>query len=370
VSKDVTEAARRMVSVDALRGFDMFWLVGGTGLALAIVKLFGPGVQAVLLPQFDHCKWAGCTFYDLIYPLFIFVVGMSVVFSIEKYKGGEKNRRVYKRIARRFVLLFVLGVLFYGGFNRPWPDIRLLGVLQRIAICYLVAALLYYHFSIETLAGVAAGVLIGYWALFTFVPVPSTGLCSFTVDSNWHRFMDELLLPGRKYDGTWDNNGLLATLPAVATCLLGVFAALLIKSDRIPDKRKLAVCISGGLLMVALGWLWGFQFPVIKRIWSPSYVLVAGGYSYVLLGLFYLVVDVWQYRKWVGPFVWIGANPLTIYLAREFVDFNAFAERFVGGSIANAVGPDVAYLLQMIVSLALSLLVVWFLYRKKIFLRV
>ena len=370
MSNEVAETPRRMVSVDALRGFDMFWLVGGTGLALAIVKLFSPRVQEVLLPQFDHCKWAGCHFYDLIYPLFIFVVGMSVVFSLEKYKGSGINRGAYKRIARRFVLLFLLGVLFYGGFNRPWPDIRLLGVLQRIAICYLVAALLYYHFSIETLAGVAAGLLIGYWALFTFIPVPSTGVCSFTVDANWHRFMDELLLPGRKYDGTWDNNGLLATLPAIATCLLGVFAALLIKSDRIPDKRKLAVCIGGGILMVVLGWLWGFQFPVIKRIWSPSYVLVAGGYSYVFLGFFYLVVDVWQYRKWVQPFVWIGANPLTIYLAREFADFNEFSERFVGGSIANAAGPDIAYLLKMTVSLALSLLVVWFLYRKKIFLRV
>ena len=115
MSNEVAETPRRMVSVDALRGFDMFWLVGGTGFAMAVVKMFNPGVEDVLLPQFEHCKWDGCMFYDLIYPLFIFVVGMSVVFSIEKYKGGGMNRVVYGRIARRFVLLFLLGVLFYGG---------------------------------------------------------------------------------------------------------------------------------------------------------------------------------------------------------------------------------------------------------------
>lgn len=295
---------------------------------------------------------------------------MSVVFSLDKYKGAGSRWGVYKRIARRFVLMFMLGVLFYGGFDRPWPEIRLLGVLQRLALCYLAAALLYYHFSPKVLAAVAVSILVGYWALFTFVPVPGSGVCSITEACNWHRYVDEILLPGRKYDGTWDNNGLLATLPAIASCLLGVFAALLIKSDRISDKRKVVACIAGGLLLAGLGWLWGMQLPVVKRIWTPSYVLVTGGYSFALLGVFYLIVDVWQWQRWVQPFVWIGANPLTIYLAREFADFNAFAERFVGGSIAKAAGTDVAYLLKTTVSLALSLLLVWFLYRRKIFLRV
>lgn len=370
MSSEAPSAPRRLVSVDALRGFDMFWLIGGTGLAIAVVKLFGTGVENALLPQFEHHEWEGCSFYDTIYPLFIFIAGMSVVFSLDKYKGGGENWAVYKRIGRRFLLLYALGLLYYGGSMHPWPDIRVLGVLQRIAICYAVAAVLYYNFGIETLAGVAAGLLIGYWALFSFVPVPGFGDTSFTMDHNWHRYIDEMLLPGRKHDGTWDNNGLLATLPAISTCLLGVFAGLLVKNERVTDRRKLAAFIGGGLLLAGLGWTLGLQFPVIKKVWSPSYVLVTGGYSFALLGFFYLVVDVWGYRQWAQPLVWIGANPLTIYLARQFADFNSFAERFVGGSVAQAAGPDLAYLLKTGVSLGLSMVLVWYLYRRKIFLRV
>jgi predicted acyltransferase len=359
-----------MVSVDALRGFDMFWLVGGTGLAMAVIKLFGPGVEDALLPQFEHVKWEGCAFYDVIYPLFVFVSGMSVVFSLEKYKGGGNALQVYKRIFRRFILLYLLGLVFYGGFNQEWPNIRLLGVLQRISLCYLFSSLLYYHFRPRTLVVVFFVIMIGVWALFSFVPVPGVGHPSVTADASWSRYIDEQYLPGRKYDGAWDNNGILGTIPATATCLLGVFCSMLLRSTKVGDKRKAAIFIGGGIALALLGWLWSYQLPVIKRLWTPSYVLVAGGYSIAALGLFYLVLDVWQYRKWADLFIWIGTNALTIYIAREFVDFNALAERFTGGSIASAVGPDLAYLLKTAVSLAFSLLLVRFLYKKKIFLRV
>lgn len=360
----------RMLSVDALRGFDMFWLVGGTGFALAIVRLFSDNVQGVLLPQLDHRAWEGCTFYDVIFPLFVFVSGMSVVFSLDKRKGAGAPLATYRRILRRFVLLFLLGILYYGGLTDPWPNIRLLGVLQRIALCYLVAALLYYHFRPQTLVVVCIGILVGYWALLMFVPVPGSGVTGCSVDMNWARYIDEQFLPGERHDGTWDNCGLLSTLPAIGTALLGVFAAIVLKSSRLSQKQKLLAFIAGGVAMTAVGWAWGFHLPVIKKIWTSSYVLVTGGYSFVLLGLFYLVVDVWGYQAWAKPFVWIGANPLTIYLARNFVDFNALANRFVGGSVKALVGQPIGYLLQTSVSLAFSMLLVWFLYRKRIFLRV
>jgi predicted acyltransferase len=358
------------VSVDALRGFDMFWLIGGTGLALAIVRLCGPRARQVLLPQLDHREWGGCTFYDCIFPLFVFVVGMSVVFSLERIKAERGLSAAYARIIRRFVLLFALGLFYYGGFRNAWPNIRLLGVLQRLALCYLLTAILYCHLKPRTMVLICAGILVGYWALLSFVPVPGSGAVGTAETANWARYIDERFLPGRKHEGAWDNNGLLSTLPAVASCMIGLFAALLTKDQAVSQKRKVVVLLFGGAAMAALGWLWGLQLPVIKKLWTSSYVLVTGGYSLMLLGAFYLVVDVWHFEWWARPLIWIGANPLTIYMARNVADFNRFAERFVGGDIAAAVPPDVAYLFSTTLSLTLSMIVVRFLYRRRIFIRV
>ena len=360
----------RILSVDVLRGFDMFWLCGGTGFALALAKLFGGPLKEPLMKQFDHPEWFGFTFYDLIFPLFVFIVGMSVVFSLGSRLKQGGARAAYPRLIRRFILLFLLGVLYYGGMKNAWSDIRWLGVLQRLALCYLFTGILFCHLGPRSLAAVCAGILIGYWALLCFIPLPGAKAISWAVAENWACYLDNLLLPGRKYDGTWDPEGLLSTLPAVSTCLLGVFAALLLRNENVSPSRKLLWFIVGGLAMAAIGGLWGYQFPVIKKIWTSSYVLVTGGLSFALLGLFYLIVDIWKIQWWTAPFVWIGANPITIYLLRNVMNFNELADRFVGGSIAASVSEDTAYLLRMAVSLALSLLLLRFLYKRGIFLRV
>jgi len=365
-----THAAKRYASVDVLRGFDMFWLVGGAGFFLGIGRVLGPNVYKFIDTQLDHSDWVGCTWYDTIFPLFLFIVGMSVVFSLNKFKEQKQTGAAYKRMIRRFVLLFALGVIYYGGFAKPWPDVRVLGVLQRIGLCYLAAGMLFYHFKPRTILVVCISLLVFYWALFSFVPVPGTGKISFVRASNWDQWIDQHYLPGWKHDGTWDDNGILSTLPCIANTLMGVFAALFIRNQSISDRKKVAWLILGGLALAGCGWLWGLQFPVVKRIVTSSYVVVTGGYSYALLGLFYLVIDVWGWRWGTKPFLWIGANPITIYVARKLIDFNGIANRFVGGSIHNAVGDHWGYFLQMTVSLALSLLVVRFMYKKKIFLRV
>jgi len=217
---------------------------------------------------------------------------------------------------------------------------------------------------------VAVGLLVGYWALLCFVPIPGRETVSFAPEENWANLLDAWWLPGRKNDGTWDPEGLLSTFPAVASALMGVLAALFLKSEKHSPARKAVLFLLAGAALVALGHLWGLQFPVIKKIWTSSYVLVAGGWSLVMLGLFYLVVDVWRIRWWTAPFMWIGVNPLTIYLIRNFMDFNKFADRFVGGNVALAVGEDWAYFLQMTVSVAFTFLVVWYLNRRKIYLRI
>jgi predicted acyltransferase len=363
---------RRILSVDVLRGFDMFWLVGGTGLALAIVKLFGATVQDILLPQLDHAEWVGFTFYDLIFPLFEFVMGMSVVFSLQKILIKEGKGAAYRRLIKRFILLYLLGFIYYGGFSNVWPDIRILGVLQRLAITYLFTGIIFIHLELRGMVIVSALILIGYWILFSFIPVPDKGAISLTPDSNWAQYIDSILLPGKKNGpaGAWDIVGILGTIPATVSCLLGVFAARVLRSKKLEDKQRLICLIGGGLAFVIAGYVWGLQFPIIKKVWTSSYVLVSGGFSLMLMGIFYFLIDIRGYKKWTTLFVWIGVNPITIYMARNLIDFNGPAKKLVGGNIALLVGEQWAYFLATAVSLAFSLIILRFLYNRKIFIKV
>jgi len=365
-------ADKRILSVDVLRGFDMFWLVGGTGLALAIVKFFGSGVQELLLPQLDHAEWIGFTFYDLIFPLFEFLMGMSIVFSLSKILKLDGKAAAYRRLIRRFVLLFLLGILYYGGFSNVWPEIRILGVLQRLALTYLLTGILFIHFDLRAMAIFSGLILLGSWILLSFVPLPDSGVVSLTEQSNWAQYIDVLLLPGKKNGpgGTWDILGILGTFTATVSCALGVFAASILKSKKMNDKQRTIWLVGGGLSMVIIGYVWGIQMPIVKKIWTPTYVLVAGGYSSLLMGIFYYLIDVKGYQEWTPMFVWIGVNPITIYMARNLIDFNGIAKKLVGGNIALLAGEKWAYFLVALVSLGLSLLIVRFLYHKKIFLKV
>ncbi len=369
ISQD--SVSKRLVSVDALRGFDMFWIIGAAGIVKALETLDGNAFFGFLVTQLTHKEWEGFAFEDLIFPLFVFIVGISLVFSLGKLIEKEGKLIAHKRLFRRFLLMYLLGIFYYGGMSNHWPDIRLVGVLQRLALCYLFAGLLFCHLRTRGLIVVCVALLAGYWALLTFVPVPDVGTTTFAIGQNWACYVDKILLPGKRIygDGTWDPEGLLSTLPAVASCLLGVFAGQFISSSSYTEKRKVQYLLAAGVAGVALGFLWGLQFPVIKKIWTSSYVLVAGGYSCIMLAVFYQVVDIWKWRAWATPFLWIGSNALTIYLLANVVKFDEIAKRFVGGDIFDSLGPW-GNVLLIAVALSLELIVARFLYNKKIFLRV
>ena len=361
-------ASQRLVSLDALRGFDMFWIIGAEDLVEGLRKISDTGPIKFAADQLEHRAWEGLHFEDLIFPLFIFVVGISVVFSLTRTIQQSGRSPALKRIIRRAVLLYLLGIIYYGGFATPLEDIRLLGVLQRIALCYLFAALLFCYVKPRWLVVVCAGLLVGYWALMTFVPVPGVGSGNFAEGKNLANYLDQQYLPLRKWDGDHDPEGLLSTLPAIATCLLGVFAGLLLENKSVSSQKKV-VCLAGaGVAGVALGWLWGLQFPVIKKIWTSSFVLVTGGYSALLMALFYQVVDIWKYQKWALPLVWIGMNPITIYMAVNLIDFGRIARRFVGGDLNRYCGVY-GDLVVAVSSFVLEFWLLYFLYRRKIFLR-
>lgn len=393
---------RRLLSLDALRGFDMFWIIGADVIMTSLRRFSDNPVTRFLAEQFDHKDWAGFAFYDLIFPLFIFIVGVSLVFSLSRLVAEQGRAAALKRVLRRGVLLYLLGVFYYGGFEKPWPDIRLLGVLQRIALCYLAAGLLFCFFKPRTLAGICAGLLLGYWALLALVPFPDvrptpggdlticretgfTNVAQLRMDStnlvrgvylkgvNLANYADQRWLPGFKWDGTWDPEGWLSTFPAVGTCLLGVFAGLLLHRPSPDPRRKVLWLLGAGAAAVALGWLWHVQFPVIKKIWTSSYVLVAGGYSAWLLAAFYYVIEIRQWQRWAMPFVWIGMNPITVYVGDSLVNYAAVAQRLAGGSVRDwlntTLAAGVGDALLAVLTLGLAIWLCRFLYRKQLFLR-
>jgi predicted acyltransferase len=204
--------------------------------------------------------------------------------------------------------------------------------------------------------------------------VPGIGAGSFAPDANLANWLDAHYLPGRLWDKTRDPEGMLSTLPAIATCLMGVFAGLLLQSERLAPPQKSLTLIGAGVVSVAAGYLWGLQFPVIKAIWTSSFVLVAGGYSLMLLGAWHQIIDVWGWRGWSTIFVWVGANAITLYFLNNVFGFEPFARRFVGGDLGALIDsfttPGTGRLLTHLLGLSFAIALASFLYRRKIFLRV
>jgi len=365
----------RLVSLDALRGFDMFWIIGADALFYALNKLAGGNALiGGIAAQLDHVPWEGFHFYDLIFPLFVFMVGVSITFSLSKrVEQGGKGGAV-GQILRRFVILYLLGLFTYDGIAKGFEHIRLLGVLQRIALCYLFGALAFLYLKPKALLALCATLLIGYWAAMTFVPVPGVGAGSFVEGKNLANWVDSQYLPLRKWDGNHDPEGLLSTIPAIGSCLLGIFAGLLLRDPKAPDAKKVRLLLLWGAGGVAAGFLWGVQFPVIKKLWASSFVLVAGGFSAILLAAFYQVIEVWKKRWWATPFLWIGTNAIAVYMLAHVVDLGTMAERIAGGEIKawlnETVQAGFGDLVIAAIALGLAILFCRFLYKRKIFLKV
>ena len=359
----------RVVSIDALRGFDMFWITGGGMLIHALAKTFHNPFTQFLETQFHHVRWEGFHFYDLIFPLFMFIVGAVLPFSLTKYleRGGSKAV-LYKRVVRRTVLLIFLGLIYNGLLDFQFDHLRYAGVLQRIAIGYFFAALIVINFSRKWQVVWAAGLLLGYWAIMKLVPVPGYGAGVLTPQGNLAAWIDQHFLPGvfccYKYG---DNEGIISNIPAIVTVLMGTFAGHWLRTEH-NQKRKVLGLTLAGVVSLIVGLIWGHWFPIIKNLWTSSYVLYAGGWRLLLLALFYWIIDIKGYRKWAFFFIVIGMNPITIYVAQRLFDFGIIANIFVHGFI-NYLGPW-RILFWAVCVVTVKWLFLYHLYRQKIFLRV
>ncbi len=363
-------ASDRVLSIDALRGFDMFWIVGGRELVLAAAAAASGSVPAWLDYQLEHVEWEGFTAWDLIMPLFLFVVGAAMPFSFANQlaRGTSKGEMVFK-ILRRTVILFVLGMAAQGhllDFDLSTLHIYC-NTLQSIAAGYLVAGILLLNVGVILQLFATAALLVGYWLIMMYVPFGTHPAGTLEPNANVALAVDEFIL-GRFRDGT-TYTWILSSMTFAATVLLGVQAGHLLRS-RLPAAAKFLLLVCVGLACLAGGWLWAerLNFPIIKHIWTSSMALWSAGLSYLLLALFYLVIDWVGLTRWAFFFVVIGANAITAYMAYHFVPFRDIAEGLVGGLARHAYrgGP---VLIEFTAVMLLWLAMVH-MYRHRIFVRV
>ena len=359
----------RIMSVDALRGFDMFWIAGGGEVVRRFLEIFARPLPAVIETQLEHVEWEGFVAWDLIMPLFLFIVGVSMPLSISKRLAkGQTKKQIYLHTLRRFAILWILGMFAQG--NLMSFDLSKLhlysNTLQAIAAGYLVATVVILNIGVIGQAVTAVALLIFFWLLMTFVPVPGHGAGLLTPDGNLAMFVDETIL-GHFRDGT-PYTWILSSIPFAASVLLGVLTGHLMNSSK-PRGTKLAWLIAAGIGGLALGQIAGLAFPIIKHIWTSSFVLYAAGWSWLLLALFYGLIDILGYRKWAFVFVVLGMNAIVVYVGTGIVRIRGVGELIIGASAYKALSPLPAFLFTTFV-FALIWSVFYMMYRKKIFVRI
>ena len=362
---------KRLMSLDALRGFDMLFIMGFSLVIREFCALFPGGADCALAQTVKHSVWDGLTLFDTIFPLFLFIAGVSFPFSYAKQVASNMSRgKIYMKILRRAVILIFLGLVYNDFFKLDFENLRFCSVLGRIGIAWSLAALLFINFSTKTRIVISSVILVGYWLLICYVPAPDVvGALPLSKEGNLVGYVDRMITPGTLIYGTFDPEGLLSALPAVVTAMLGMFTGEFVRRDDITEQKKAGYMGLASIALLAVGLVWSLVFPVNKALWSSSFVLVVGSYSLAMFALFYYVIDVRGYQKWATPFVVIGLNSITIYMAQRIIPFKSISAFFLQG-FADMLPQEWSALLMRIGYLAVSWLFLYFLYKKKVFLKI
>ncbi|MDA6070171.1 DUF5009 domain-containing protein [Flavobacterium sp. AC] len=378
-----TIASERLVSLDALRGFVMFWIMSGEHIMHALAKAVPIPVFIWMSSQLHHAEWNGITFYDMIFPIFLFVAGVSMPYSFEKKMNlagvktprelpTKEKQKIYRSMLKRTSILLFLGfvvngLLRFDGFDQT----RFASVLGRIGLAWFFAGMIYLNFDLKKQLIWFTGILAGYYLTMKFIPVPDFGAGILTKEGSLEGYIDRLFLPGRLHSTVYDPEGLFSTIPAIATALLGVFSGTFLKTDNyFSRKNKLTVMVASAIVLILIGIIWDYDFPINKHLWTSSFVCFVGGFSILFFTFFYLTIDILGFHKWAFPLLLIGSNSILIYIAAEgLVDFKYTADFVFGGII------KFFPLLWQPVFTALSVTVVqlvllYFLYKRRWFLKV
>jgi predicted acyltransferase len=389
----VRTASSRLYSLDVFRGATI----------AAMILVNNPGSDFAYAPL-KHSQWNGWTPTDLIFPFFLFIVGVSLVLSFRsRVERGESKRTLMIHAFRRSVIIFLIG-LFLNGF--PYFNLstwRVAGVLQRIAIAYLAAAIITLYTGTRGIVLWVAGLLVGYWLAMRFIPVPGFGMPGTNMplldpDANLDWYLDKLYLPGAMYEKVRDPEGILSTFPAIATALLGVLTGIGLKGSHQNitstvggavslgrnATRTVSRMLASGLVLILAGQIWNIWFPINKKLWTSSFVLFTAGCALVALAICYWITDVNQHRGWwTKPFVVFGTNAIAAYALAELVASLLYNIRvhsgrriltlqdFVYRTIFGNVTPkELGSLLYAIVFVCLCWLPIYWMYRRRIFLKV
>lgn len=371
MSEDIAKKSNRLLSIDALRGFDMLLISGGgTFLVLMEGKTSWSWVDSVAR-QLEHPEWIGFTFYDFIFPLFLFISGVSIAFSISRdIRNGVEKSAMYKKAFWRMIILIILGMV---DKNVPFPyfepgSIRSGSILGRIGIAGFAATILYLNFSWKPLLIWIGGILLAYYALIFLVPVPGYGAGNLTFEGNLVGWIDRNFLPGRLLQKTYDELGLLTQFPALCITVFGTLAGDVLRSQK-NEYKKIQILSLAGVLCIILALIWSLHFPISKRFWTSSFVLLTSGMAFLFMTLFYWIIDVLKFQKWAFFFQVIGLNSLTVYMAYRFIDFGETSRRLFYGLYAPAPEPW-HEVFQALGAVTLVWLFLYFLYRKKIFVKI
>ena len=360
----------RLLSLDALRGFDMLFIMGGGPLIISICTAFG-AADCAFAQQFRHVAWEGLRFEDTIFPLFLFIAGVSFPFSMAKrlLNGATKASLCWHSI-RRGLTLMLFGLVCNGLLKFDFAHLRFFGVLQFIGFAWMVASLLYVWCGAKTRAVIALILLIGSWLLFRFVGAPDfPGAAPFSPEGNLGCWIDRTVFGANHiYKKLFDPEGVAGFLPGIVTPMLGMFAGELLKGS-FSEARKTLILFGSAVALIASGLLLSISQPIVKALWSSSFVLVAGGYSAAMLAVFYWIIDVKGWKGWTFFFTVIGMNSITIYMAQRIVNFGGIASFFFGG-IAAQLPPAGHAVCQCAAYVLVCWLFLWFLYRQRVFLKV
>lgn len=376
------DASGRLLSLDALRGYDMLFIMGGEGLVGAIAALFG---YADFRQSFGHVPWDGLQFMDTVFPLFLFISGVSFPFSCAKSRErGLDDRAIALKCFWRFLILAVFGVL--GGLLRfKFESMRVWSVLGRIGLAWMFASWMYLYFRTKVRLIIAALILVSVPIFFILVPAPDAatlaypdslkyleqfGRGPFSPVGNFGCWLDRTLTGGHIYKPLFDPEGFAGILPAVVTAMLGGFAGEIVRRGGGASGRKALALFACGVGCAIGAWIFSLILcPINKALWSSSFVLAVGSYSFVIFALFYWIVDVWKVTKWSFFFRVIGMNSITIYMAQQIIGFHRAKDFFFGG-FANLCPDAYGLVVQHLGYICVCWCFLFFLYRKDVFLRI
>ena len=359
---------KRLISLDAFRGFTI----------AAMIMVNYPGSWSHVYPPLLHADWHGLTPTDLIFPFFIFIVGVSIALAYTKrLEAGVPKGPMYRKIVFRALKIFLLGILLWLFPKFDLENIRFAGVLQRIAIVFLVSALLFLNTKWKTQAIVAAALLIGYWLAMVLIPTPGYGKPMLEPGANLAAWIDSKLLPGYMWQKTWDPEGILSTLPAIATGITGLLAGHLILS-KLPQERKVIYLFSIGFFAFVTGYFWHYIFPINKNIWTSSFVMVTSGLAAIVLAISIFFVDVKGRTRFTKPGIIFGSNAIAVYVLADVWGLLFYQLKFAGSSLnvhfldlfdAAGISLKLGSLIYALLFIGFNFIPAWMLYRNKVFIK-